>query len=198
MIFVFFVVSFNSFSQHGLRLSYYMPIDDFAYILKPNIGFKYTYLITEKDSKLRLGVSVEFTYRNPKQDTLKYLTIRHDGFYQTALPSEWIIKKYYSFPLSAFLEYKFASDRKFSPLIGGSVFGEFSQLNYEKKIPLLSEEYVQGPSGGVGLTTYCGVIYNMNNSFEIIAKFGYRFNKEFTIGVYNQVFFSVGLTYFKE
>lgn len=192
IIFLLFISSFlSSYSQSSIKLDTYFPAGDFAYPANISFGINFNYQFLDKYSKLRVFSTFGFIHYNITDKPMPYLTIQSGSL---ALPSEYTIEKFNSIPIGGLFEYKLLSDSKFSPIVGTGFTIDINSIKYHNYISTLIDDYFIGASYGYSLSAYAGGIYKMNDSLEMIARFGYRHSKDNELGIFSNLFLSISLT----
>lgn len=159
-----------AWSQVGVRVSYVKHGGKDGYILRPNLLYELSYELSDKEEKLKLGISVGYSKFNTSLDTFPTVTLQYAN--QTVfLPGYQIYRNYQIIPFGMNTEYKLF-DFPISPVIGIDVYIHIISFEEWRHVPTLIDSHEIGGVKSIGWLPRIGFLYDISENLSLNGGIG--------------------------
>ena len=189
-----FLNSVNSFSQIGVAISYVMPRAELGVVMKPTAMYEISYQFTEPDEQFRFATSIGFINFKTREDTLNTYGFISGGGDQLIVSGYELYDNYISIPIHFKSDYRFL-DTDLSPIIGLDANVFFNSYYYEQNIDKIISLTETGSSVFLGLHLRAGVLYRIDDNFNVEFNLGKTATYENGDGNFRFWRMGLGITY---
>lgn len=185
----------NCFSQIGASISRVLPRAELGVVMKSTGMYELSYQFTDPDEQFRLVTSIGFINFKTREDTLRTYGYISGGGSQLIVSGYELYENYISIPLSFKSDYKFF-DKALSPIIGLDANVFFNSYYYEQNIDKIISLSETGSSVFLGLQLRAGLLYTVNDNFDLEFNFGRTATLENGDGSFKFWRMGLGITYY--